>query len=33
MPAFGGRLKEYEIKEIAFYILNDPFIKETIREQ
>jgi cytochrome c6 len=25
MPAFGGRLKEDEIKEIAIYILNEAF--------
>jgi cytochrome c6 len=25
MPAFGGRLKKTEIKEIANYVFNDPF--------
>jgi cytochrome c6 len=25
MPAFGGRLEEEEIEDIAFYILQDPF--------
>ena len=33
MPAFGGRLKEEDIEDIAFYILQYPFFPASFQEK